>query len=247
MGIEYSPKITTNGLVLCLDPANLIRHGSSPYKSLTSTATITNNSFLTVDNIFRSDCFNSPIGNSFFAISGMVLDTGSVTVQWFMNMTSNPNVDGNNNWRRLIANPSGDRIPFGFVLEQGGQINFTLQTTTGNKRHINNNFTPTSVALNEWNMITYTYDRNSGLATCYKNDQLVLQGPQTAGSVSPTTPGEAMVNLSGSNMVISNNNTASGGDACLPCDLGPWLIYTRALSNLEIQQNFQAFRGRYGI
>lgn len=248
MAMGYGPTLVKNGLVLHLDPANLIKHGSSPYTSLTSSATITNFSFTPTNNIFRSDCVNSATGNSYFSLTGMTLDTGSVTVQWFMNMTTLPNVDANNNWRRLIANPAGGRNPFGFVLEQGGQINFTLQTTTGNKRHINGNFTPTTVGVNEWNMITYTYDKTSGIASCYKNAVLQRSGPQTSGSTSPTVAGEAMTNLaSSSSMEISNNNTSSGGDACLPCDLGPWMIYNRALTAEEVANNFSCIRGRYGI
>ena len=234
-----------------LDPSNITKHGSSPYNNLAgSPSSITNSNFATVDNIFRSNCNNSATGTSEFVFNNVTIDTGSVTVQWFMKVTSEPNVDANNNWRRLIAQTGGERNPFGFVLEQARQINFTLQTTTGNKRYLNNSFTPYIAGLNVWEMHTYTYDKTNGIASCYKNATLQRSGPQTTNTSDggATVSGEAMVSLSPQTVMgISNSNTTSGGDACLPCDLGPWIIYNKALTQEEVDINFNCLRLRFGI
>jgi hypothetical protein len=249
MSLGHGTDLITNGRVFLLDPANISKHGTSPYRNLANgIASITNSNFTVIDNIFRSDCVNSATGTSEFEFDNIVIDTGSVTVQWWMKVTSDPNVDGNNTWRRLIARGGGDRNPFGFVLEETLLINFTLNTTTGNKRHIDGVFTPSGTALNVWEMHTYTYDRSSGIASCYKNNSLVRSGPQTNGTINPTVPGEAMSTLTSDVVMgISNFNSTISGDACLPADLGPWIIYNRALSLDEIAQNFEATKGRYGI
>jgi hypothetical protein len=250
MSFHYSPKIVTDGLVLALDPANLEKLGVSPYNNLAGDGSITNSNFATTESIFRSNCVNSATGTSEFTFSGMEINTGSVTVQWFMNVTSNPNVDGNNNWRRLIAQTGGGRSPFGFVLEQSMYINFTLQTTTGNKRYLNSSFTPYNTSLNTWQMHTFTYNKSTGTSACYRNDTLQHSGVQTTNGsgANATVAGEAMVNLSTSEVMgISNSNSSSGGDACLPADLGYWLIYDKALTLTEVQQNYNALKTRYGL
>lgn len=250
--LGYGTRVIKDGLVLHIDPANLTKHGSSPYKNLFGAGTITNTDFTTVDNIFRSNA--SPTlgtGTSNLVFSGITLDTGSVTVQWWMKVTSEPNVDANNNWRRLIADTAGGRSPFGFVLEQGRQINFTLQTTTGNKRYLAGAFTPYTTPLNTWEMHTFTYDKDTGVATCYQNTTQIRSGAQTASSdgvTGATVAGESMVTLSsGTPMEISNSTASSNGDGCLPCDLGPWLIYNKALSSYEVERNFLCYRKRFGI
>ena len=253
MGIAYNvPSIVRDGLVLYLDAANIVKHGSSPYKNLSGVGDITNTDFAVTENIFRSNA--SPTlgtGTSNLVISGITLDTGSVTVQWFMKVTSEPNVDGNNNWRRLIANTDGSRNPFGFVLEQARQINFTLQTTTGNKRYLSGSFIPYIASLNTWEMHTFTYDKDTGNSSCYRNTTLIRSGAQTSSSdgvTGATVPGEAMATLDNTGLMeISNSTTSTTGDGCLPCDLGPWFIYNKALGQSEIKQNFEVLRGRYGI
>lgn len=252
MSASAGPNIIEDGLVICLDAANITKHGTSPYSNLSGVGTITNVDFTVVDNVFRSNASPSTgLGTSNLVFSGITLDTGSVTVQWFMKVTSEPNVDANNNWRRLIADTAGVRNPFGFVLEQARQINFTLQTTTGNKRYIAGSFTPYTTPLNTWEMHTYTYNKDTGVASCYQNTTLISSGAQTASSdgvTGATVAGESMVTLSsGSSMEISNSVTSTSGDGCLPCDLGPWIIYNKALSLSEVKQNFDALRGRFGI
>lgn len=249
MAPSYGPRIVTDGLVFLLDAANIKKHGSSPYKNLANNInSITNNNFTVTENIFRSDCVNSSTGTSEFEFDNVVIDTGSVTVQWWMKVTSDPDTDAENNWRRLISERTGQRDPFGFVLEQTKLINFTLQTTTGNKRHIDGFFTPSSAILNTWEMHTYTYNKMTGTAACYKNKNVVRSGPQTNGSIEPTVPGEAMTNLTSDKIMgISNTNLIGGGDSCLPADLGPWLIYNRALSITEITQNYNATKSRFGL
>jgi len=251
MAYHNNPRIVTDGLVLCLDPTASPAISSSPYRNLANASTtITNTDFTVVDGIFRSNA-SGGAGTSEFTFSGNEITTGSLTVQWFMKVTSSPNVGSNNNWCRLIATSGGSRVPFGFVLEQSYYINFTVDTSTGNKRFLNSQFTPYQATANTWEMHTFTYDKSSGFAACYRNTTSIRSGPMTGDSSggSATTAGEGMDNLTtGTTMAISNASSSNpNGDACLPCDLGPWLIYNKALSSAEILKNYNAHKSRFGL
>jgi hypothetical protein len=243
---EIEENLVKSGLVVKLDPRSIPENINQANDS----STVVNNNFEIIDDVlFRSDASpTTGIGTSEFQLSDNVIETGSVTVQWFMKITSNPNVNANNNWRRIIAKDDGTRDPFGFVLEQSLDINFTLQTTLGNKRYINNSFTPYAALLNKWEMHTYTYDKATGIAACYKNEELILTGPQNSNTSGggATVPGEAMANLSlATVMKISNNTTSTIGNGCLPADIGVFMIYNRALSEEEVINNYNQLSKRY--
>jgi hypothetical protein len=243
---EIEENLVKSGLVVKLDPRSIPENINQANDS----STVVNNNFEIIDDVlFRSDASpTTGIGTSEFQLSDNVIETGSVTVQWFMKITSNPNVNANNNWRRIIAKDDGTRDPFGFVLEQSLDINFTLQTTLGSKRYINNSFTPYAALLNKWEMHTYTYDKAAGIAACYKNEELILTGPQNSNTSGggATVPGEAMANLSlATVMEISSNTTSTSGDGCLPADIGVFMIYNRALSEEEVINNYNQLSKRY--
>jgi hypothetical protein len=107
-------------------------------------------------------------------------------------------------------------------------------------------------------MISYTYNQDTGIAACYKNNNLVLSGPMT----SNTTNGSP----TGANRPLSYTNYTSGasqtgfrifggnstganttGNGMVPGEMSNIMIYNRALTESEIKQNFNALRGRYNI
>jgi hypothetical protein len=93
----------------------------------------------------------------------------------------------------------------------------------------------TSLALNEWANIVGTYDRTT--MRLYKNGVQV----QTLAATSA-------IDYSGSaapNLIIGRDDPVSG--RYFAGDIPSIQIYNRALSAAEIQQNFNALRGRYGI
>lgn len=245
-------KLPRNGLVYALDPGNLNKHGSSPYKNLVGNlGTFTNTDFAEVDGIFRSNASpTTSFGTSNITMTGAEISTGSATVIFWIKLTSDPNTGPENEWRRLIANATSARSPIGFVLEENLYINFSITTTVQNYRHLDSEFTPTNATLNTWEMFAFTYNVATGDAAAYKNGALVRSGKMTDGvnDGNSTAVGEALntLNTSGA-LAISNSKTSGYNDGCLPADLGPWFIYDRPLIATEISEIYEATRKRFGV
>lgn len=184
------------------------------------------------------------------------LYTGSITFLLWANWNNLPlSVNANNNWRGLICTAGGGTAgsPLTCVLEQSNVLNYSTTHTDRYRRYINGNFAPVGVPSDGWNMYTYTYDRNTGIATAYRNNTTIIQGPQTeAGGANPTTPGLALSygNYSTSGFRVfggTQNDGSLGGNGPCPGFLGSIYIYNKALSEQELDKMYQSLRGRYGV
>jgi hypothetical protein len=250
MGVAYNPKISTAGLVLYVDPANQTKLGSSPYQNLSGSGTITNNDFQETENIWRSNANTSTgAGTSELTITGIEVATGSFTMIIWLRRTSDANVGTNNNWRSVFMNGGTSQNPFGILMEQSGFIQFSLSTAVRTYRNIAGAFTQFLIPLNQWIQVVFSYDSNTGLGSAYSNGTLIRAGLMTQ-STDSSSPGESVNPLTTAlTYKVSNNNnvTNPSGTGCFPGDIGPAMIYNRALTPSEIQQNFNALRGRYGI
>ncbi len=253
MAIVYNTNIVRSGLILSIDAANMVKHGSSPYKNLAGAGSITNQNFTVVDNIFRTDANpTTGAGTSTMPMTGLTLNTGSFTLINWLKLTSNPDTGVNNNWRVVFGQGAG-QTPFGFYMEQDRYVQFSLQTTVRGYRYINGAFGQFQLPLNTWAMTTFTYNKTTGIGASYSNGTVVNQGfmtvtTDTAGvksvadeGILPITTGMSM------NLSVSNNTSDPNGSGCFPGDYGPCLIYNRALTAAEVAQNFNAIRSRYGI
>jgi len=266
MSLYHSPRIVTEGLIHLLEGTKV--DGLTPQ-------TITNpisgsvweaNNF-SIGNLanlptFLSNTNSTGAGTSFLRVSpNSNLTTGSITFIIWLNLKNIAlNVGANNNWRGLLCTNTGgtNGSPLTMVLEQTSLINFSTTHTDGYRRYLNNNFSPVSVDVNGWQMVSYTYDQSSGNAACYKNNSLILSGPMTTNTTSgsPTTSGVGMayVNyISGVTetgfRIFGGTNLVSNpaGNGMVPGEVSNIMIYNRALTTLEIQQNFNALRGRFGL
>lgn len=252
MAINYSPKISTNGLVLCLDPLNLSKHGASPYANLSGTGSIANSNFQEIDGVWRSNA-NAVTGEgtSFLSMTGFEVNTGSFTMIIWLKRTSEPNVGSNNNWRSVFMNGGTNQNPFGILMEQYNFIQFTLATSVSSYRHLGGQFTQFFIPLNTWTQVVFAYNSASATGFSYQNGALVRSGNMstTADQSVSAAPGEGVGAITtGFTYRISNSNVANNnGAGCFPGDIGPASIYNRSLTAGEVFENFQALRGRYGI
>ena len=266
MGLAHSPNIVKTGLVHLLEGSKV--DGTSPQtvKDKISGNNWTAYNFSTGDSgnlsSFLSNTNSTGAGTSYIHIPpSNDLLTGSITFIIWFNLKGIPiNVGGNNNWRGLLCtNISGTGgSPLTMVLEQSNVINFSTTHTDIYRRFLNNNFAPITVDANGWQMISYTYNQDTGIAACYKNNNLVLSGPMT----SNTTNGSP----TGANRPLSYTNYTSGasqtgfrifggnstganttGNGMVPGEMSNIMIYNKALTESEIKQNFNALRGRYNI
>ena len=234
MSVAYNPKIVTNGLVLALDAANPRSYPGSGiiWKDISGnniTGILTNSPAFTTTNsgVFAFDGVNQIVdcGNP----SVVNFGDGNFTVSsWFYR-----DVNAITNLRLLSKGAGADVVSeagfalFGsdsslaFVVNPSGirPSAIAISTTTG---------TPTYV--------TVVVERG-GLMSIYKNG---IFSQSTATPIGSFT-GDA-------NLCIACNSTAAGTKNVF-WDGGVYNVnlYNRALSVEEVQQNFNALRGRFGI
>jgi hypothetical protein len=263
MGIAYNSRVIVEGLIECFEPN--LADGSSPQVigSKTSSSTFTSNNFSTSTTtsgikVLNSNVLSDGSGTSHLVLSrNTSLETGSITFIIWLNLNNIPiDVGANNNWRGLLctANSGTAGSPLTMVLEQGRVINFSTTHTDLYRRNLNNNFNPISVDATGWQMVSYTYNSTTGTAACYKNQNLILSGPMTvdASNGSPTGAGTQLSYTnyqSGGFRIYGGTNTVANpnGNGVCPGFLGNIYVYNRALTSQEIQQNYTALKGRFGL
>lgn len=115
--------------------------------------------------------------------------------------------------------------------ETGGDITFYYGTVGVNSTP----YTQRSigvVAQNEWAMMATSRNTTNDYTKCYKNGK----------NISTTTAGYTQV-ITGTQPI----KIGTGYAGSYIGNIDVVLVYNRALTDLEIQQNFEALRGRYGI
>jgi hypothetical protein len=159
--------------------------------------------------------------------SSINFGTGNFTVSlWFRRFSSATTNS------RVLSKAAGDDIAdaatagFAFFGNNGG-INFAVNPT-GTRTIIS----AATYSLNEWVNVVGVVERGVNMRS-FKNANLVDSTTAPVGSVSGTT-----------SLFIGCN---AGINVFWAGEVSNVLIYNRALTNAEIQQNFNAHRGRYGI
>ena len=218
MGINYSPRIVTDGLVLCLDAAN---PKSYPGSGTTWTDLSGNGNHGTlVDGVgYSSSNLGSltfdGVDDSVNVINPGISQTFSV-LSW-INCT---NVSSSNN----IVSKNG---PY-FMRIVSSKLRFNVLTDTGWLFQVGN----ATLSNNLWYHLAMVYDSFTWKG--YINSNLDFSVSKT-GSIS-------------SNAALYIGYTpAVGEQAGFNGNIAQVSIYNKALTAQEISQNFNATRGRYSI
>jgi len=234
MALAHSPKIITDGLVLCLDAGNT---KSYPGSGTTWTDLSGNGNNGTLNNMDGVNLDSANGGNLTFDATNefvRVLDndsldfgTGDFTVSlWFKRST---NETGN---LRLISkgastdNANVENAGFAFYGSDSGlalTVNATA-TRTGPAPNI-------SISLDTWTNAILVMERGVNMRS-YKNAVPIGTNTAPAGSVSGT-----------SNLIIGAH--ADGAGLYWSGNIAQVFIYNKALTAQEIQQNYNALKGRY--
>jgi hypothetical protein len=227
VGVYGGPEIVESGLVLALDAAN---SKSYPGSGTTWTDLSGNgNNGTLVNGVGYS---GSNLGSlSFDGVDDRVNcgsnSTFNITPSLTINAWIFPTGFGENNFGRIFEKVNS----YVFFLDNTGTfgtngIRYSVSGNVGTGT-INN-----VVNLNVWNNFTIVHSGTS--ATLYKNGLSV-------GTITslPTLP-----NIPSSSVYIGNNG---GLDRTFDGNIAQVSIYNRTLTPQEIQQNYNATRGRYGI
>lgn len=218
-------------------------------------ATLTPNAIMN-QNFQKSIQFNNNQGSgSYLTFGSLNLNLSSFTVDYWFKLTSDPNVDGNNTYRFMMIKEAN----FYNYMEEAKCINFTVYKGGTEYRRIGNyngnvgvfgnglvegaDFTST-FSLDTWYNTTFIYNASNGYGYYYVDGSLINSGPmrQVSSPYTAITPGS--VDNSTSNTYFSTGY--SGG---LPYfftgRLASLKVYNKALSALEVSQNYQAVKDKF--
>lgn len=230
MGLAHSPRIVTDGLVLCLDAANVKSYPGSG-TTWTDLSSIRNNGTLT-----NGPTYSSNNGGTFVfdgvddhitSFPSKLIDNGTKTLSVFFktSLTSRQslcevrNNFASNGWFFVI-----NRTAAGNLTYQNLGSAATLEVAAG-------------ITTNVWYHACATYDAAATTARLY------LNGIQV---------GDPVTNMAvGNELTTGYNGSIAKPDSTFSVyfqgSIAQVSIYNRALSAAEIQQNFNALRGRFGI
>ena len=218
MGLSHSPRIVTDGLVLCLDAANRKSYPGSGTTwsdlsdrgnngTITNTPTFSDGSFTFNGTSQKVDCGNA---------TNLQITVGSIGA-WFAADATNSSYNG------IIAKQTAWGL---FVAD-----NVLNAYDWGNST---NRSTGRNVGNNAWNHVMMTFTETVG--TPSNNAIVYLNGIPIL-----TTTIKHLGQTATVQIAEANASQFFGGK------ISASYVYNRVLSATEIQQNFNALRGRYGI
>jgi hypothetical protein len=228
MATNYSPKIVTDGLVLCLDAANPKSYSGSG--TVWTDLSGNGNNF----NLINSPTYN-PNGLISFNGNNQYANVGSSSLNLIPTNDRTIEIWGRANTIGSIGGLFGDRYSSSGVLMimDTGRFLWRWDDSSTAAQYQSQK----QLAVQEWFQCVVVL-RNSYYATYYVNGNLDTPEFRTTDTAS----------AGNSNWSIGRQNrNFSGNFYYLNCDVSIAKQYDRMLSAQEIQQNFNALRGRYGI
>jgi len=231
--LVHFPRITTDGLVLCLDAGNPLscEFGNAIWKDLSGNQndfTLSNGAYCSNENSASSIIFDGDNDNAGRSVPSILqLRNDKTLCFWF-----------NRDWS--CGDYAGALIRCGI----GADLLYCL-------------FAQTNGAL-----VFHWYDgvfRSAGSPVCYTQNVfnygcITIEGTtgifymngQSVGSITVSVPSPTSANLIGIGATRSGSSTGSAAqDFC--GKISSVKIYNRALSVIEIQNNYLATKGRYGL
>ena len=227
MALAHSPKIITDGLVLCLDAGNT---KSYPGSGTTWTDLSGNGNTGTLENGVG---YSGSNGGSlvFDGVNDYVNAGNNSSLSFTNNLTiqvwCSSNISDNNYRTPLMKTTStGWSNGYGFY-QQGGNFYFFINQWNGAHR--------VSVSKTTFSLTSFVATYDGANLKLYENGILRQTGSSFTSNVSNSATNLEIGRGSGVNDYVWNGNIAQAS------------IYNRALTASEIQQNFNALRGRFSI
>lgn len=228
MSLGYGPRTVTDGLVLYLDAANAKSYPGSGTTWFDLSGNKNNGILLNgvgYNNLFNGrltfdgvdDYVSIPYDSSF--------DFDYITLEYIVKpeiqVHVRPFVNRSDNskhfWRLLMSNPLGST--FNFQASINGATQIVVSTTL------------------------FETDKFYHVAVTYNGATLIMY---INGIIEDSISVSGVIDKTNANIEIARNAYYSP-DRYAKQDSGSLKIYNRALTESEIQQNFRAVRGRYGI
>lgn len=230
MAVNYSPSIVRSGLVLHLDGANRKSY-SGAGTSFTDMSGIGNNGTLVGGIAYTS----SNAGTMTFDGTTGYIDCGTAPQigSSLTGLTVSMWVNTNSRSTRCIAEDGNNYSTNTFYMFQEDVNYFTFEVYGVTYDAVFSNYV---YQLNTWYNLVGTWQ--SGSRTDLYTNGVLTSGTRIGSTQTSVIDGNANLNIG--NRPGDTTYRFSG-------NMGPSMFYNRALTPLEIQQNFNAIRGRYGI
>ena len=234
MALVHSPKIVTDKLILCVDSANTKSYpgsgttwtdmGSSGFTGALTNMTASNHTS-GASGYFTFDGSNESV----FFTGGASISIPPITISAWMKR------DGAQaEWTSPISGRDGSSAAFCFSVYSGDELRYTWENQSTSW-----NYNPSiTIPNNEWVMCAVSVTSSAATLYMFELDGTVSKGTNTTTHNSGTyPPGDLAI---GEDPVSSNNRFFKG-------DISACLVYSKALSQTELQQNFNALKRRYGL
>lgn len=154
----------------------------------------------------------------------------SITVSLWINLLSDPNCDGNNNWRFILSKDAWGN-GYWLVLEDGRDLTWSIGTSGSDKRLFAG--AASQLPVGKWKHVAATYDEASGTLKVFVDGNPINSLTYSAGPITyPGTPGK--LRIGGMNLVACPSG--SGTPNAIIDDV---TIFKRALNDDEIKDIFK--------
>jgi hypothetical protein len=232
MAIHYNPKIVDDGLVLYLDAANLRSYPGSGTAWLDLSGNQNSGQFVgnptLTPNGGNGFFFNGSSDGINIAFNASTMDFSlAQTICMWMKPSTGSESARRNPYNQAYGGPGT------LTHEPNRTINYYFGTNGGNSTPyvgINSVFT---VQTNELVFITVTRSQQNNICQWYKNGKLI--STSNAGGYAATANGTSPILI------------AQGYVSRFVGDIYKCYVYNRFLTAQEVQQNFNATRGRFGL
>lgn len=225
MAINYNPQVVTNGLVLCLDAANIKSYlgtGTTwnDLSGIGSNGTLQNNPTYNTNNLgnFSLDGVDDRV---LISCNNSTVRTFNSTTQFIINL---PTYSGGQ--RCILSYRTGAGSLY-IGKSSNGIFCFYDQLSTAG-------FTAGNITANTTVICAITCDANNNLLSIYINGILVGSASRTGW-------------ISAYHTSLYLGWDAGGTNEFMLGNFYSFSHYNRVLTATEIQQNFNAVRGRYGL
>ena len=217
------PKIVTDGLVLALDAANVKSYPGSG-----------NTWYDLSGNGYNGTLTNSPT----FSDGAIVLDGAddlvNVSNAPFLNSAVTAEA-----WIRVLGNPGGSGGAGTIMMHGGRYFQYLFNGRIASFWNGGYYYTPVgSITFNQWAQVVQVWDVPNGNLKVYVNNNLLLT-QSISTSTKPSSYG----------LQIGMEGTDPGGNYAriFNGEIGIVKLYNRALSTLEVQENYNATKARFGL
>lgn len=223
MSFHFSPKIVTNGLILCLDAANTRSYPTTGVNCRDLTGNNNNGTLINGTSFDSSNGGNIVFDGVDDRMSTTLTNVGTnntTQIVWFK-------WDGVNQIRVISYLGNTGTSGFGFVISNGSSLvgNKVCLYYAGVSFNALGGGLGGTLTNNVWTMLTIT--RNSTTTFLYQNTKLIGQ--------TNTTPAQNTTSLS-----FAGVENAGGS-------VGQVLFYNRLLTLAEITKNFNTIKNRFGL